>query len=290
MKLIAIDLDGTLLNTHHKISKENADAIRMAQRLGIEVTICTGRYYADVKALADEAGIKTHIISNNGSSICSKDGQTIDSFQLNRVDLKEILTWLEKNSYSYEIATDFNNIYLKDAFENLEKDFYTAKKIDSSLEESALHTVLGALRSQTNMMLLDSKEDILSLKDNLYNLQVVTFDKEKRKKGIEFCKSNGSFSVVTSSDFNFELVNNITSKGHALSVLGKYLNIDLTETMAIGDSFNDLSMLKKAKYSVAMGNAREEIKSICDFTTLKNNDNGVAHAINKYINKCNISI
>ena len=127
MKLIAIDLDGTLLHSDHKISRENAEAIKFAQNLGIEVSICTGRYYADAKALIDEAGIKTHIISNNGASVCSKDGEFLETFELDSSALKDAVDWLERNDYFYEIENDFNNMYLDTAFDTLKDDFYTLK-------------------------------------------------------------------------------------------------------------------------------------------------------------------
>ena len=289
MKLIAIDLDGTLLHSDHKISRENAEAIKFAQNLGIEVSICTGRYYADAKALIDEAGIKTHIISNNGASVCSKDGEFLETFELDSSALKDAVDWLERNDYFYEIENDFNNMYLDTAFDTLKDDFYRAK--DKYNYSDDLHlNIVGALQSQANKLVLSSAEEILSVEDKPLNLQVVTFDQDKRQKAMDYCNSKPEFATFASTDYNFEVTQSITSKGHALKCLASHLNVSLDETMAIGDSFNDLSMLKVAHYSIAMGNAREEIKKLCSFTTLKNTENGVAHAIHTYIKKLNLYV
>ena len=137
--------------------------------------------------------------------------------------------------------------------------------------------------------MLSSAEDIFSIEDKPLNLQVVTFDQDKRQKAMDYCNSKPEFATFASTDYNFEVTQSITSKGHALKCLASHLNISLDETMAIGDSFNDLSMLKVAHYSIAMGNARDEIKNLCSFTTLKNTENGVAHAIHTYIKKLNLS-
>lgn len=110
MRLIATDLDGTLLNHKNEISTENAEALKFAQNQGIEVIIATGRTYADVNSICKKAGISTYIISSNGAAIHSIAGEEISSISIDRTDAKEILQYLEENNYYYEISNS-NNIF-----------------------------------------------------------------------------------------------------------------------------------------------------------------------------------
>ncbi|MFD6211573.1 HAD hydrolase family protein, partial [Peribacillus sp. NPDC060253] len=89
--------------------------------------------------------------------------------------------------------------------------------------------------------------------------------------------------VVSSADHNIEMTSKRASKGMALEKLAFLLNGSLDQAMAIGDSNNDLSMFQKVGYSVAMGNAKDVIKAVCTTTTLKNDENGVAYAIYRYM-------
>ncbi len=99
MKLIALDLDGTLLNNKSIISNENADAIRYAQNKGVEVTISTGRPHFDVCSICEKANISTHIIGNNGASIHFKDKKKLYSIGIDKKDAKEILHWLTDKNF-----------------------------------------------------------------------------------------------------------------------------------------------------------------------------------------------
>lgn len=108
--------------------------------------------------------------------------------------------------------------------------------------------------------------------------------KKKRKAGMDYFKNLNNFSVFSSGNHNFEIVNKHTSKGGAsLERLASNLNISLDETMAFGDNYNDVSMFEKVKYSVAMGNADENIKLICKLVADTNYNNGVAKMIYDFI-------
>ncbi len=99
MKLIALDLDGTLLNNKSIISKKNAEAIKYAQDKGIEITISTGRPHFDVCSICKKANISTHIIGSNGASIHFKDKKELYSIGIDKKDVKEILHWLTDKTF-----------------------------------------------------------------------------------------------------------------------------------------------------------------------------------------------
>lgn len=285
MKLIATDLDGTLLNSNRTISKENILAILEAQKQGIEVIISTGRTFNSAKNIIKTAGINTpYIISSNGSQIHKTCGKELKSFSINISAINKILPYLHYNNFYYVISTDGHMIEPIDGKERLIADFYKAKETNGSLKEKILDDILEMFynsHDSADIKRINSINEIANYP--CYNIAVVSHDKDKLMKGRYALKDINDISVVSSHENNFEIVSKFSSKGNAVEYIANSLNISLDEVMAIGDNFNDLSMFKKVKYSVAMGNADDKIKKMCNFVTLKNDENGVAYAIKEHI-------
>ena len=288
MKLIATDLDGTLLNSKHEISRENIEALKLAQEKGAEITIATGRTYADASAICKKANISAHIISNNGSLVHSKDGQILKASTINKKCIKEVLNWLNDNKYFYEVCTGKNIFLHSNAQIVLENDFYKAKIKDSSLSTGILNHMTNLIFSQEGVELIDDINDIINADLDYCSITAVSFDKDKLKKGRELFSNQQELSLVISSEFNFEMVDINASKGNSLEYLANHLNINLKDVVAIGDNYNDISMFKKAGISVAMGNSKEDIKQICSYVSISNDLNGVAHAINEFISNLKV--
>ncbi|WP_251861713.1 Cof-type HAD-IIB family hydrolase [Clostridium sp. Marseille-Q2269] len=284
MKLIALDLDGTLLNNDNVISKENAEAIKYAQSNGIEVTLSTGRSHFDASSICEKANICTHIISNNGASIHNKHNTKLYSLCIDKNHVKEILHWLDLNNFYYEVSTD-KTIYTpfngKDILK-IEVDklistnprYFKMEKLQQSLERQFV---------QLGLVSVNNYKEILDKDADFSNILAFSFDEDKRKSSMDYLKNLNKFSVFSSGDHNFEMVNKHTSKGASLERLASILNISLEDTMAFGDNYNDVSMFEKVKYSVAMGNADDRIKSMCRLVTDTNYNNGVAKMIYKFI-------
>lgn len=106
MKLIAIDLDGTLLNSSHQVSDENERALREARQAGIEIVVSTGRAHFDVHSIFEPLGIKTWVISANGAAIHAPDGRLYHCDAIEETRARGILSWLEENQYYYEVFTN----------------------------------------------------------------------------------------------------------------------------------------------------------------------------------------
>src|SRR5690625_1493155 len=98
VKLIAIDLDGTLLNKENKISKQNLEAIKHAQATGVEVVIATGRAQFDVKKIFERTGIQTWIVGTNGATIHQPNGELFHAVPMEDQHVNEILEWLDQES------------------------------------------------------------------------------------------------------------------------------------------------------------------------------------------------
>ncbi|MGL4571137.1 MAG: Cof-type HAD-IIB family hydrolase [Clostridium sp.] len=283
MRLIATDLDGTLLNSKHTISKENILAILNAQQKGVDVIVSTGRTYNSAISILKEAGIETpYIISSNGSQIHNHSGMELKSFPLDKKVLLKVLPYLHYNNYYYAIST--NDFLLESGRDKLINDFYMAKETNPNLQEDELDELLYLFyesKTSTTMKEFKNIEDVLNY--DCYNVAIVSFDNDRLLRGRAALKDVSGVSIISSATNNFEIISSDSSKGNAVQYVANSLNISLEDVMAIGDNFNDISMFEKVKYSVAMGNANEDIKKICRYVTLENDDHGVAHAINEHL-------
>ncbi|RSL34889.1 HAD family phosphatase [Salibacterium salarium] len=279
MKLIAIDMDGTLLNSQQTISRQNKEAIQAAISQGIQVVIATGRAHFDAQTFIGEAGLALPIIGANGATYHNQQGELELSVPIPNEKAFDIISWLHDEEYYYEIFTN-QAIYTPHHGRNLLSiELDRLQSANPSINRDELEAAALKQFNQTGYAFLSSFEDIKKEDTEIYNILAFSFLKEKRDKGWDQFKEEKSLTLVSSGDHNFELEHHNASKGNMLTYLASQYNLPLEETMVIGDSFNDLSMMNAAAYSVAMGNAREEIKQKCTHVTLSNQEDGVADAI-----------
>lgn len=278
-KLIAIDLDGTLLNNESKISEENLAAIKHAQSLGIEIVVATGRAPFDVSKIFSPTGINPWIIGTNGATIHHPEGALFRAVPLDKKDVIAITSWLEQENFYYEI---FNEEAIYTPYNGRKQLVAEINQKHSSIQNELQHAMERQF-SQHGFSFIHSYQELKSIDSYFYNILAFSFDETKLQKGWNTFKSREDLTLVSSGDYNFELEHPDASKGIALTKLIEHLGIDLRETSAIGDSYNDLSMLKIAGKSAAMGNANEEIKNTCHVVAQTNDENGVAHFINSLI-------
>lgn len=281
MSFIAIDLDGTLLNDRNEISEENIKAIQSAQEKGFEVVISTGRAYFDVQTICEKAGISPFVIGTNGATIHAKNGECLSSITLAKDCAKSILQWLDERNYYYEVFTDQAIYALKKGRQRFYNEIQSLKS--AGLDKAQLATEAERQFDQFGYVLVESYHDILSQGEEFNNILACSFDKMKLEEAWNQFKTNEELMVASSADHNIEITNKRATKGMALEKLAFMLNGTLDQAMAIGDSNNDLSMFEKVECSVAMGNAKDKIKSACIMTTHTNVENGVAYAINRYM-------
>ncbi|MCY8471973.1 Cof-type HAD-IIB family hydrolase [Bacillus halotolerans] len=281
MKLIATDLDGTLLNSKHQVSSENENALRQAQRDGIEVVVSTGRAYFDVVSIFEPLGIKTWVISANGAVIHDPDGRLYHSETIDKKRAYDILSWLQSENYYYEVFTDSAIYTPQNGRQLLDVELDRFKSANPKADLSVLMQAAEVQYSQSGFAYIDTFQELFEEDKQIdfYNILGFSFFKDKLEAGWQRYQEDKDLTLVSSADHNFELSSKKASKGQALERLAKRLNIPMKETAAVGDSLNDRSMLEAAGKGVAMGNAREDIKAIADAVTLTNDEHGVAHMI-----------
>ncbi len=279
LKLIAIDMDGTLLNSRCQISRENVAAIKQVQTLGIEVVIATGRTYQEVMDLCQQAGIATHVISSNGALVHSQAGRKLASVTLSKQTTSHIVNWLEENQYYYEVSAEGAIWSPQYGRQWLEQEIALYEQNNPLQDLSHLRFEAGLI--DRSIKRVDRYRQILEENDIYYKVFVFAADDVRRKAGYAKFGDSKDLTVVSSLDHNFEVMHRDASKGNGLKTLAGTLGIPVQRAVAIGDSYNDVSMLEAAGYSVAMGNARSDIKANCDWVTATNEEHGVAKALER---------
>ncbi|SDZ58695.1 hypothetical protein SAMN05421736_11955 [Evansella caseinilytica] len=283
VKLIAVDLDGTLLNVNCRISEKNLESIRRAQSHGVEVVIATGRAHFDVKDIFKNTGIQTWIIGANGATIHKPSGERFHSVPLNREEALTAVNWLEKEEFYYEVFADHAIFSPHHGRELLDSEISKIKSRYPDIEPGVLEESAAKQFQQTGYSYIESSLELAAADTAFYNILAFSFDKEKLEKGRLTFMGNKKLTVVSSGDHNFELEHRNASKGNALKIVADHFKIRMADTAAVGDSFNDLSMLQIVGKSAAMGNAHPEIKAACHEVTQSNSEDGVAHFISSLL-------
>ena len=269
-KLIAIDMDGTLLNSKNKISEQNILAIKKASELGIKIVLCTGRIFTSALYYANSLKLSTPIIACNGAYIAEMDKSRV--LYQNPISLecaKAVINLSEEEGIYYHFYDD--------------SKFY-ARELTKAVEDYYRWNIDKDEKDRLNINIIDNSIDTVE-RENL-DVYKFVFVEDDREKMISFrSKLSEIKGIEVSSSWwnNMEVMNKGVSKGNALNVLCKIFNIDSKDVMAIGDNENDIPMLKFAGIGVAMGNGEDIVKENADYVTDTNDDDGVANAINKII-------
>ena len=283
-KLIAIDLDGTLLNSYGLISEKNREAIKKAQENGGKIVLASGRTTNSVKSLAEELGGNEYIICGNGSLIydLKKDEIIYDKF-IDKNKALQIIQICEQNSIYYNVYTEdmviaktLDNNVLFYHQENSKKP--DSKKTKINLVDNIYEYVKNLEGKNILKFTISDKSSIIfnSIIKKLRNirnidvLDVAHMSRKMIKSGTEEVSLEYYYTEITSENVD---------KWNAIEWLAEKLEIEKEEIMAIGDNINDKLMIENAGLGIAMGNSDPLIKEIADKTVANNNENGVAEAL-----------
>ncbi|MFJ7725943.1 Cof-type HAD-IIB family hydrolase [Neobacillus sp. NPDC097160] len=279
IKIIASDMDGTLLNSVQQISEENKEAILKAQAQGVEFVVATGRSYQEATYVLGEAGLKCPIICVNGAEVRSKEGEILSATPITKHMAREVAAKLKELDIYFEVYTDQGACTV-----DADKAISTLVDIILSANPEADRdevTYAAGARLRDGLVQVIEDYEILFADENvqIYKMLVFSFDAEKLAAAGHALAAFEGLAVSASGHENLEITNKQAQKGIALEAFAKEKGIDIAETMAIGDNYNDVSMFERAGRSVAMGNANYEIQALCDVITDTNNKHGVAKAI-----------
>lgn len=284
LKLIAIDLDGTLLSDDGTISRENREAIYDAQNQGNIITICSGRSLHDTQKILLTAEIDCPIITGNGA-IGFHSNKFIQRLVLPDCVINELLPVLEQKGYYYELYTNQGITLLENGKSRLENEILSMKESDLEFPVEWANNEINIQLRQHGISYMKHYQDINISELEIYKIFVLSFNKDYLKELENMLTGRQDLSLTTSGWHKLEIAHKEVSKGNALTYMANHLDIPMKDTVAIGDNLNDLAMFKVAGMSIAMGNGEEEVKKLSTYTTRNYNEDGVAYALRKYVLK-----
>lgn len=288
IKLIASDMDGTLLNSDHKIPKENIELIKFAQKNGIQFVVATGRAYYEALPALNNENIKCDVISFNGGIIYDKNGNIINITPMKLKDLYYTIEILKSLEISYQLYTK-NTIYTNSietditAYIDLIRANGEEPNEQHLRQEARNRLALGYITEVDNIELYLNQENNPAIK-----VIGISNDLEKLKHATELLSGNDNISVTSSGTNNVEIMDKKATKGEALKIVADIHDINLKNAIAIGDNLNDQAMLDIVEYSIAMKNGNKELQKTSKFITEKtNSEGGVADSVMKLLKEKN---
>jgi len=260
-KLIAIDLDGTLLNDKLEISPDTVKAIQKAVELGAVVTIATGRMFSSAKIFAKQLGIDVPLITYQGAIIKDVHGEKAIYERLITPEIAEKLVEISRERKIHLQVYQDDILYGAKESEKL-VSYAEGVKVPYTVEPDLIKL---AKKGFTKALFIEEPEVLDALQIELATL----FGEHAH-----IAKSKERFLEVTHPEAN---------KGAALLYLAGKLGIDQSEIIGIGDNHNDLELIQTAGLGVAMGNSVQELKDNSDYIALTNNEEGVLHVLEKFV-------
>lgn len=271
IKLLVLDVDGTLLNSNREMSERTVKTLKKVQQNGVRIALATGRPTYGVLPFAKAIDLDFNdgfIISYNGAKVLeASTGKVL----FERTIDPKMVPYLEKQAERsgcvlayYEndevVATDTDNPHIVD---EAQMNNMALRHVDS-IAEAMSHLEDDKDTWPTELILVNDDEQVLNGMDEYLQRHL-----------------NGVMDTIHSNPYYLEVVGYQVGKSHAMSALVQKLGISMKEVMALGDGRADINMLQMAGIGIAMGNAPEEVKRCADYTTLSNDEDGAALAIER---------
>ncbi|MCF1684729.1 Cof-type HAD-IIB family hydrolase [Tetragenococcus halophilus] len=285
IKLIASDMDGTLLDANMQIPEKNVAAIKYAQTQGVEFMVATGRNRFEALPSLEEAGIECAMITLNGAQVFDKAGNSMFMEPIDVETADKVLDLLEKEDIYCEIST--NKGTFSQSKERRIENFATivAEAMPHLTRKMAIAMSTARLEFLP-IHFVDSIREVMHQEDIIV-LKIICFHRD----GAAFLgpaarivdESFENLFVTSSGQNNLEINHRLAQKGIAVAHIAKERGISLDEVMTIGDNLNDVSMIQTAGVSFAMGNGLPEVKEYAKYTTDTNVASGVGQAIYRSI-------
>lgn len=264
-KLIALDLDGTLLRNDKTVSENNIEMIKKAREKGVKVVLCTGRPIDGVKWLIDLLDLKNeddYTVCYNGAIVKNNTSEDIIFDQPLRMnDFKELYKLSKELKVNIHALTN-------EAVVTPKNSKYT--KLEAELNGITIKEIpIDKLAENTNII------KVMYVDEPEYLKEII---KKVKDKGL-----GEKYTLVQSAPFFFEFLKYGINKWTAVKVLGEELGIKEEEIICVGDAGNDYHMIKNAGLGVAMENGFKELKEIADYITATNEEDGVGKVIEKFV-------
>lgn len=291
-KLVAIDLDGTMLDSYGMVTEETKKTIKKVEEQGVSVIIASGRPIDSIKSIANEIDSKKYFISGNGAIIYDMEKEEIIYEKcMPKEKVLEIIKICEENSIAYNVYTEkeilatalkYNVLYYNK--ENLKKE--ESKKTKITIVKDMYEYVKN--KEDANFLKITVCDETKSV----FNSIIRKFKEIKDIEVLDVSHMSRKTIRQGTEDFSIEYYYTEISranvdKWYAIEYLMENLNLKREEIMAIGDNINDKMMIENAGLGIAMEQSTPVIKIIADDVAPSNNDDGVAKILQKYYRNIN---
>jgi len=285
IKLIASDMDGTLLNNYHDIDKETVEAIKKAEEAGITFAISTGREYDSVKDILEKHNIKAQCILSNGAEYRDEEGNILEVININQERARKIIDILNEYKLSARIFTNKGVFTTSTREEALQEVIFRTLSFNKGMTEEEAREISEKSAFFTCLKYIDDinkffEEGIEVRKFVAFHKDIDFINKVKKKIAEEV----KSLNITSSFADNIEITDEKAQKGIILEKVATKMGLKRKEVMILGDSFNDYSMFEIFEETVAMKNAIPEVIEIAKYVTDANDKLGVAKAICHVLN------
>lgn len=281
LKLVALDIDGTLLNDQGEITDRTKRAISRLRGQGVEFTLCTGRNLPLARSFAEALQITLPIVTCNGAEIRRLDGEIHARKSLPLALTKQVYAILRKYDTLFDIYSN-DRIVIKSKPAHLRRlieYYHVIKPIDKQYDSK--------LQQEINQPYMFETQDLDVWMDSEYaNVEkffVMEHRQEQLKSMFNELLQLSEIMVTTSHLTTLEINHKIADKGSALAQLANIIGLKNQEIAAIGDGMNDVSMFRFAGISAAMGNASEAVQQQATFVTGPNSEEGLAQALERWV-------
>lgn len=286
IKLIASDMDGTLLNNDLVVPEENINAIKEAQKAGIEFMIATGRGIHEALPLLEKYHLHPAYITLNGAQVFDENEKVQVELPLNLGVSHQIISTLRKYKLYFEMVTN-QGIFSNSKVQRINN---IANLITNLNPDTPFKLAIALSSARLELMKIQYVKDYdeLLARPAISIFKIIAFDSNHPNNLISVKEDllnefNSQIIITSSSKVNIEINDIHAQKGIALKKYADKKGISSNEIMTLGDNINDTTMIQYAKYSVAMENAVDSIKKIANYITARNDQAGVARAIKKAI-------
>ncbi|WP_424766743.1 Cof-type HAD-IIB family hydrolase [Paenibacillus sp. sgz302251] len=257
--LIALDVDGTLLTDDHILTNEIREAVQETASRGAQIVLCTGRGPLNAFPILEQLGLTGTLITHNGAAtVNAEDRSVLHQFDMVPDHLQRFISYCRENNIHFDLNT---------AFEMM---------IENVTPEA--ETMYGHYQARP-----DVRDFRLGLPDGLVKFTIFGSKEKIDMVEAEWTGWPSPLRSIRSGDFFIDVHHPEASKGNALQKLVESRGIDRSRVLAIGNYYNDITMLQYAGMGIAMGNSPKAVKLAADAIARSNSENGVAAALREYV-------
>lgn len=271
IKLILLDLDGTLLTSDKKISPVNYAALERAHQQGVHIVPSTGRFFDGIPQVVRDLPFVRYAITVNGAQIYDRqEDRILHRAEISPGDAQRIYDRLDTLPVIYDCFMD--------GWGYMDRSHY--ERIDQFIPDPRVNQMVKDLRKPVDDFRLFMRRENRSVQ----KIQMFFTDMALREKAwAELIEAFPEMAVTSSITNNVEINEKHANKGEALGILCRHLGLEISQSMSFGDGSNDLSMIRAAGIGVAMANAAQSLLDAADYVTDTNDNDGVAKAIAKFV-------